>query len=125
MNADFFKYGEKASVFENTRLRVVGEIRFKNATCGSRLFLNTEEKISVFENTRPRVDGALEDRYSDAKDSASTREILHAETIRIRYQIWTKNCSSLVLQALNNNITNNYKKCLISTIEWLCFQNEI
>ena len=58
VDADFFKYGEKNSVFENTRLRVDGQIRFKNATCGRRLFLNTEGKISVFENTRLRVDEA-------------------------------------------------------------------
>ena len=37
MDADFFKYGEKISVFKNTRLCVDGQIRFKNATCGRRL----------------------------------------------------------------------------------------
>ena len=42
----FFKYGEKISVLENIRLRMDGQIRFKNATCGHRFFLNTEEKIS-------------------------------------------------------------------------------
>ena len=36
VDADFFKYGEKISVFKNTRLRVDGQIRFKNATCGRR-----------------------------------------------------------------------------------------
>ena len=36
------------SVFENTRLRVDGQIRFKIVTCGGRFFLNTEDNISVF-----------------------------------------------------------------------------
>ena len=54
----FLNTEKRTSVFENTRLRMDGEIRFKNATCGRRLFLNTEEKISVFENTRLRVDEA-------------------------------------------------------------------
>ena len=45
MDADFFKYEEKKpSVFENSRLRVDGQIRFKNATCGRRFFLKAEEK---------------------------------------------------------------------------------
>ena len=56
----FFKYTEeKIAVFENTQVRVDGQIRFKNATCGRRCFVNTEEKIAVFENTRPRVDEVL------------------------------------------------------------------
>ena len=54
----FLKYGEKISVFENTRLCVDCQIRLKNATCGQKYFLNTEEKISVFESTRLRVDEA-------------------------------------------------------------------
>ena len=29
---------EKVSVFENTRLRVDGQIRFENTTCGRRFF---------------------------------------------------------------------------------------
>ena len=40
----FLNTKEKPSIFENTRLRVDGEIRFKNPTCGRRLFLNTEGK---------------------------------------------------------------------------------
>ena len=56
----FLNTEKNTSVFENTRLRVDGQIRFKNATCGRRYFLNTEEKISVFENTRLRVDEASE-----------------------------------------------------------------
>ena len=56
----FLNTEKNISVFENTRLRVDGQIRFKNATCGRRYFLNTEEKISVFENTRLRVDEASE-----------------------------------------------------------------
>ena len=55
----FLNTEKKASVFENTRLRVDGQIRFKNATCGRRFFLNKEEKIAVFENTRLHVDEAL------------------------------------------------------------------
>ena len=54
----FLSTEKKSSVFENTRLRVDGQIRFKNATYGHRLFLNTEKKVSVFENTRLRVDEA-------------------------------------------------------------------
>ena len=34
----FLNTEEKVSVFENTRLRVDGQIRFKNATCGRRFF---------------------------------------------------------------------------------------
>ena len=66
----FLNTEKKTSVFENTRLRVNGQIRFKNATCGRRLFLNTEEKISIFENTRLSVDEALkssESKFSDEK----------------------------------------------------------
>ena len=55
----FLNTEKKTSVFENTLLRVDGQIRFKKATCGRRSFLNTEENISVFENTRLRVDEAL------------------------------------------------------------------
>ena len=54
----FLNTEENVSVFQNTRLRVDGQIRFENATCGRRVLLNTEKKISVFENTRLRVDGA-------------------------------------------------------------------
>ena len=36
---------EKVSVFENTRLRVDGQIRLENATCGCRFFLNTEKYL--------------------------------------------------------------------------------
>ena len=36
--ADLFNMEEKVSVFENTRLRVDGQIRFENATCGRRFF---------------------------------------------------------------------------------------
>ena len=59
VDGDFLNTEKKPSVFENTRLRVDGQMRFKNATCGRRLFLNTEEKISVFENTRLRMDVTL------------------------------------------------------------------
>ena len=52
----FLNTEKKISVFENTRLRVDSQIRFKIAMCGRRYFLNTEEKLSVFENTRLRVD---------------------------------------------------------------------
>ena len=52
----FLNTEKKNSVFENTRIRVVGQIRFKNATCGRRFFLNMEEKIFVFEITRLRLD---------------------------------------------------------------------
>ena len=56
----FFKYEEKTSNFENTRLRVDGQIRFKKRYVWTQIFFfNTEEKISVFENTRLRVDEAL------------------------------------------------------------------
>ena len=34
----FWKNAKKNTVFENTRLRVDGQIRFKNATCGRRFF---------------------------------------------------------------------------------------
>ena len=34
-------------------------IRFENATCGRRFFLNMEKETSVFENTRLRVDGQI------------------------------------------------------------------
>ena len=54
----FLNTEKKSSIFENTRLCVDGQIRFKNATCGRRFFLITEEKISVFENTWLRVDEA-------------------------------------------------------------------
>ena len=48
----FFKYGEKISVFENTRLRVDGQIPgSKTLHVDADFFLNTEGKISVFENT--------------------------------------------------------------------------
>ena len=39
----FIDMEKKISVFENTRIRVDGQMRFKNATCG-RSFLNMEEK---------------------------------------------------------------------------------
>ena len=53
VDADFFKYGEKNFRFRKypATIRVDGQIRFKNTTCGRSLFLNTKEKISVFENT--------------------------------------------------------------------------
>ena len=35
------------------------QIRFNNATCGRRFFLNTEENTSVFESTWLRVDEAF------------------------------------------------------------------
>ena len=44
VDADFLNTEKNTSVFENTRLPVDGQIRFKNATCGRRLFLNTEKK---------------------------------------------------------------------------------
>ena len=60
VDADFVLNTEKKIfVFENTRLRVDGQIRVKNATCGRRFFLNTEENISVLENIRLRVDGQI------------------------------------------------------------------
>ena len=48
VDADFFFLNteKKISVLENIRLRVDGQIRVKNATCGRRFFSNTEEKIS-------------------------------------------------------------------------------
>ena len=56
MDADIFLNTEKkAIVFENTRLRVDGQIRFKTLRVDAG-FLNMEEKISVLENTRLRVD---------------------------------------------------------------------
>ena len=55
----FLKYGGKSRpVYESTWIRVNGQIRFKNATCGRKFFLNTEEKIFVFESTRLHVDEA-------------------------------------------------------------------
>ena len=48
---------EEVCVFENTQLRVDGQIRFENATCGRRFFKYVEN-ISVFEKTRLDVDGA-------------------------------------------------------------------
>ena len=55
----FLNTEKKTFVFENTRLRVDGQIRLNNATCGRRFFFfNAEEKISVFENARHRVDEA-------------------------------------------------------------------
>ena len=47
----------KISVFENTRLRVEGQIRFENARCVRRLF-KYRKKASVLEITRLRVEGA-------------------------------------------------------------------
>ena len=38
VDGDFLNTEKKPSVFENTRLRVDGQMRFKNATCGRRLF---------------------------------------------------------------------------------------
>ena len=44
----------------NTRLCVVGQIRFEmKRYVWLQIFLNTEKRIFVFENTRLRVDGAL------------------------------------------------------------------
>ena len=45
VDADFYKYGEKNFVFKNTRIRVDGQIWFKNATCRRRFFLNTEKNL--------------------------------------------------------------------------------
>ena len=60
VDADFvLNTEENISVLENIRLRVDGQIRVKNATCGRRFFLNTEENISVLENIRLRVDGQI------------------------------------------------------------------
>ena len=70
VDADFLNTEENVSVFQNTRLRVDGQIRFENATCGCIFLLNTEKKISVFENTRLCVDGAKGTYANDVrKDS--------------------------------------------------------
>ena len=44
VDADFLNREKKISVLENTRLHVNGQIRFKNATCGRRHFLNKAKK---------------------------------------------------------------------------------